>query len=497
MQNRISGFTSWLCTLTLVFGLQSATCGQGIAKEESNSGKEPFSQWENANLIQTLEAHSEEINLLELSPDGRFLVSVEPSAIAIWSVETGELLRILPGHYGTEIQMNIAPTDVSFSPDGKFLASATWSQDTLTPEKSILVWEIETGEQVLSLKGETGCRQILFSPDGNQLYGACGLGVQVWDFPSGDKLFNFDTDYPNEAIALSPDATIMATADANVTGGQQGEASNQIQLWSLNEEGATLLNTLSGHNNDIAQLAFNHNGKKLISSSYDGAIKVWNWQTGKEYPFLPLNSENGLFSIGTSDRFIAGQFPNGAIADLVTGFPLQISAFPSKLGQPSMVALSPQEDILAWAGQPSTYANPAIFLWQTGKDELPPDSSNERNNYEPLALNKFWTNNPNQKLAFAIGTNPQEIALSALGLTETVESEQEQVNLAYTEENLAIATITQTHLTDDSIFGIRYRVEFAPYGEAKQEKWRVIWAGKQYKCQSDRGHQDWSSDLCQ
>ena len=51
------------------------------------------------------------------------------------------------------------------------------------------------------------------------------------------------------------------------------------------------------------------------------------------------------------------------------------------------------------------------------------------------------------------------IALSALGLTETVESQQE-------------------------------KVKFALYGDRASEKWQVVWARQQFKCRSRRGHQD-------
>ncbi len=29
-----------------------------------------------------------------------------------------------------------------------------------------------------------------------------------------------------------------------------------------------------------------------------------------------------------------------------------------------------------------------------------------------------------------------------------------------------------------------------------QNKWEIVWVGEQYKCQPNRGHQDWSGSVC-
>ena len=70
------------------------------------------------------------------------------------------------------------------------------------------------------------------------------------------------------------------------------------------------------------------------------------------------------------------------------------------------------------------------------------------------------------------------------------------MRVEYPNDDLATVIITQTNLLDDSVSGIRYLVEFAPYGETTQNKWQVVWAGEQFKCRQGRGHQEWSPDLC-
>jgi WD40 repeat protein len=461
-------------------------------------------EWGNATLIHTLESATE-INTLKFSPDGRTLAGVEASQIKIWEVDTGEVQRIFPGHYAPKLEMKIAPTAIAFSPDSDFLATATWTQGLLTPNEAIVVWDITTGEKVLSLAESDGCRQVLFDVEGEILYGACGFGVTAWSFPEGEKLFSFATQSPIEAIALSPNGQVMATADPNVTGAQIDKPNNPIQLWKLDQEKPTWFKTLNDHVNNIAQLEFTADGTKLVSSSYDGKINVWNWQTGEiSRQTNNLYSNNGLFSLSANSRLIAGNFHSSIMTDLATGLPLKNLEIIQ--GKTNAMAFSPQEPIFARTGQSKELAQPVVYLWQTNTTQ-PEKLPTVRDNYLPLTITKYWgdyeqlgggesvelsTSNPSP-----IGQDPQAVALAAFGLTETVESEQEEVELDYPRDNLATVTITQTNLADDSIADIRYLVEFVPYGDAKEEQWQVIWAGQQFKCRANRGHQDWNKELCQ
>ena len=449
--------------------------------------------------IRTLTAHHQEITLLDFSADGKLLASADPQAIIIWSLATGEVLHILPGHYSSESAMaiavgdglrSIAPTSLSFSPDGRFLASSTWSQGLLTPEKTLIVWDTTTGEEILSLSDNRGYRQVIFDTEGEKLYLSGDSGIQVWQLEDREQIASFNDGHPVDIISLSNDGKIMATADAQITIDQKEEVNNQIKIWQLSDNDARLVATLEGHKNDIAQLVFIAKGKKLVSSSYDGEIKIWNWQKGKEEKTLIQTSEQGLFSITPNGRLIAGNFPEGRVLNVPRGALLEIPIDAPFKDQASAVTFSPDGKILAWATDADRFPNPTIILWQVkGKIDRDDFPDKARNNYHPLVLREVWQE--------PIGSDPQQVALSALGLPEKVEKETETVEVTYPQANKAVVTISQTNLADDSVFGIRYRVEFAPFGSMSENKqWRVIWAGKQYKCRSNRGHQDWSTDLC-
>ena len=55
-----------------------------------------------------------------------------------------------------------------------------------------------------------------------------------------------------------------------------------------------------------------------------------------------------------------------------------------------------------------------------------------------------------------------------------------------------IVTIDQSGLLDDSVAAFRDRFDIA----AQDGQWAIVKAGRQFRCQPGRGHQDWSADLC-
>ena len=191
------------------------------------------------------------------------------------------------------------------------------------------------------------------------------------------------------------------------------------------------------------------------------------------------------------------------MTNLATGLPLQNTRKLRQNKAVNIMAFNPQSQIFAEV-ENRIDSNSHINFWSVDNSAIatPEDI---RDSYRAIPLLKYWTNQSQPKIQAAappnnkpssIGTDPQAIALSALGLKEIVESEQEEVKTEYINDNLAQVTITQTNLPDDSVAAIRYLLEFAPYGAETEQKWQLVWAGEQFKCRQGRGQQDWGSNLC-
>ncbi|KAI1787994.1 WD40-repeat-containing domain protein [Ganoderma leucocontextum] len=129
---------------------------------------------------------------------------IEQNAIPrIWDLTTGVLLAVLAGH--TE-SVNV----VSFSPDGRSLLSPSW-------DGSARIWDAESGEQTASLKEDdkyTFCNAC-FSPDGKYIAtGSSKPSVRLWRTADASCVAEF-TEHKRAVvhIGFSPDGEFLASGD--------------------------------------------------------------------------------------------------------------------------------------------------------------------------------------------------------------------------------------------------------------------------------------------
>jgi hypothetical protein len=90
-------------------------------------------------------------------------------------------------------------------------------------------------------------------------------------------------------------------------------------------------------------------------------------------------------------------------------------------------------------------------------------------------------------------TMPKAVAVQLFSNLEEQEGRKsEDISVAYPTGNTSTIVHTIVGVADDSVRGIRNRIEL----RRSQNKWEIVWVGRQYKCQPNRGHQNWSSSLC-
>jgi WD40 repeat protein len=233
--------------------------------------------------VLSLKGHTDMVSDVVFSPDGKRLVSAgggwnKPGEVKLWDATTGQVVLTLTGHTGSVNR-------VAFSPDGKRLASAGEpvlldAQGKRLPGE-VKVWDIGSGQEVLSLKAHTGSVNCLaFSPDGKRLASAGGSHdvqgrplpgeVKVWDAGSGQEVLSLKAHTPYvSSVAFSADGKRLASA---------GDRDHTVKLWDA-QTGQVAL-TLKGHTGGVGSVAFSPDGQRLASGGGSregvGEVKVWD-----------------------------------------------------------------------------------------------------------------------------------------------------------------------------------------------------------------------------
>jgi WD40 repeat protein len=174
-------------------------------------------------LIREFKGHDEWVFSLAFSPDGRIVYSTsggpdawrdgKDSAVRAWDVETGRELRKLEGHKGRVMSVDV-------SPDGRQVLSGG--------DTRVILWDASNGNVIRRFEGHNGLvSRVSFLPDGKRvLSSSFDKTIRLWDLTTGKEIHSF-TGHSNEVLwfAASSDGRHLLSSDFGA---------HELRLWDLN-----------------------------------------------------------------------------------------------------------------------------------------------------------------------------------------------------------------------------------------------------------------------
>ncbi|KAG8787121.1 hypothetical protein FRC12_015888 [Ceratobasidium sp. 428] len=206
-----------------------------------------------------LKGHSGIVKAVACAPNGLQIASGSvDTTLRIWDLHTGKaILRPLKGH--TRPVLSLA-----YSPEGARIASGS-------DDNTILIWDAYTGQAICEpLKGhENSVNSVTYTADGRFIVsGSEDSSIRIWDAHNGQPVGKplLDSGGSVFSVACAPDCMRI------VSGSSKG-----IRTWNIRS--GQLIKRGFGHRCQVLRVLWTPDSARIVSSSNEGTIFIWDAST--------------------------------------------------------------------------------------------------------------------------------------------------------------------------------------------------------------------------
>jgi WD40 repeat protein len=223
----------------------------GQTRDRQRRGTARIWEARTGRLVKSL-PHTGQVYTVEFSPDGRHVLTCSDGGSFVWDVEKGAmLLELARQHSGGYY--------AAYSPDGSRFVTANW-------DRTIRVWEAETGRPVSPPMGHATVWCLAFSPNGGYvLTGGEDQTARVWDAQTGQPRTP-----PLRHLSRVADASFSADGRFVVTSSQEGD-----RVWDAATGRLLTVPYLPAHGGGWGRAALTPDNRRLVSADHDDFVRVW------------------------------------------------------------------------------------------------------------------------------------------------------------------------------------------------------------------------------
>lgn len=182
----------------------------------------------------------------------------------------------------------------SVTPDGKKIFAIVVNFDNFLsgPIFKCKVWDIETGNEFQITILVEDIKLVTISPDSKKIIYGSGCNIMTWDLETDKNEKTFTNSTIAKCIAVTSDNSCL------IIGTEDGT----IKICDLNS--GELLKTLNGNTDHVYSVVCSQDGKKIISSSKDKTIRVWDFKTGDQLLRITDTNPSETCYITADEKYI-------------------------------------------------------------------------------------------------------------------------------------------------------------------------------------------------
>lgn len=192
----------------------------------------------------------------------RVATTNDDGTVRVWDVATGQQRVMIEG-----LNINGA-VNTYVSPDQMQLLVYAF-------DDGAALFDVMTGEKILSLPHEASVEVARWSPDGTTIAsGASDGSLTLWDAQTGQPIWR-KVEHSNRVYWLewSPDGTLIGTTSDDGT----------ARIWTTDGE---VITVFEGHSDEVGDLRWSSDGVRVCTASNDQTAQVWDAQTAEVLTIL-------------------------------------------------------------------------------------------------------------------------------------------------------------------------------------------------------------------